>query len=756
MDISRFKEVVSAFLDSSDNLQIEKGTMILQFGLELINAELTTHDGSLFVRESGREVIAEKWIVRRMAALDLLAERIAGTVKETTFVTAQGTFLDEVERSTNDEPINVQNALEAVRSFLARRPGGTCSVLYLTSDAGEGKTTLISELAKIQAELFRNSKTDWLLVPIGLGGRPFLRFDDVIVAALMNQLRFQRLYFEAFIQLVRMGYLVPALDGFEEIFVETATGDAVSSLGTLMYQLKGEGSILIAARRAYFEFKSLQTQARLLDALPDVDLGFGRVSLKRWGKDEFVKYCRLNDVSDANAFYDSVAVRVSENHPLLTRAILVKRLVELEKQSPDHSFLESLRPEASAFFGSLVDKLLEREATEKWIDKFGDPPTRLLSVAEHKELLGLVAEEMWISKTALLNVDMLDSLAEIFCETKGFSPVITRQVKERLKQHALVVTTGHGRREFGFDHSHFKDFFLGLRLAEYLRESAEVDIRKLFRVDVLPDVALESATHEWTEEKRNVSDLIRLVSTVTWGESSSAFIRENAGAVVARLLETAPVNSLDVVGLMFPVDSLKGRSINKIKFKGCYFRPTELAHCRFVECQFLDCEFEHLGITPDAIDVQSTAVSSDTRIHSVTVTHNGEVSDYFNPDAIRNWLSRIGFDFQNKRLPLGAQEVSPVVMDGDLKMTQHLLQMFHRSTLVSHATLEQRFYNNSERFTQRILPELLQSGVLEESRRTSSGTRYKLGVSLISVAEALRQCKGSFSDFITLVRAGRR
>ena len=40
---------------------------------------------------------------------------------------------------------------------LGRRPAGVASVLYLTSDAGEGKTTLISHLARQQCSCTRPS-----------------------------------------------------------------------------------------------------------------------------------------------------------------------------------------------------------------------------------------------------------------------------------------------------------------------------------------------------------------------------------------------------------------------------------------------------------------------------------------------------------------------------------------------------------------------------------------------------------------------
>jgi len=40
----------------------------------------------------------------------------------------------------------------------------------------------------------------------------------------MNRFRFQLLYFEALVELVRMGFIVLALDGFEEMFIERASG----------------------------------------------------------------------------------------------------------------------------------------------------------------------------------------------------------------------------------------------------------------------------------------------------------------------------------------------------------------------------------------------------------------------------------------------------------------------------------------------------------------------------------------------------
>lgn len=755
MNITRFKEVVSSFLDSNDLIQIEKGVLVLQLGTDLIKATLSTREGTLFVEEDGFTSRAEEWIVNRVAMLPLLAERIiSNCLPNPVFVTPTGDFLDEIDRAPGDNPVDISDAVDAVDRFLSRRPGGTCSVLYLTSDAGEGKTTLINHLARIQAERFRQKKSDWLLVPIGLGGRPFLRFDDVVVAALMNQLRFRRLYFDAFLQLVRMGIIIPALDGFEEIFVETSEGDAISSLGGLIRQLQGEGTLLIAARKAFFEFRRLQTQARLLDALPDADVGFGRVSLKRWSKEEFIRYCELSGLQDAEEFYGAVAAKVRTDHPLLTRAVLVRRLVELAQKEKGRTFVENIRPEANKFMTWLVDRLLEREATEKWIDKHGETPKPLLSVQEHHELLRYVAEEMWISKTAVLNGEMLDSLAELFSEIKGFSPVVSRQIKDRLKQHALLVSVGTSKREFAFDHDDFREFFLGGQLADHLRAKNESDIKKLFRIDIFPTLALDTAVHQIAAEHRDSRKLIELILSVGFSESSSTFVRENAGALIAPLLEWTEGPALEIENVVFPVEGLRGKSLKNAAFKNCYFRPTQLEHSTLTNCSFVCCEFEHLGLVDDNGVIQQCTVSRDSRIHSLTVTQNEESVDIYNPDEIEVLLTRAGFTFEKYKGKTDAQR--PIEIDQDLKITEKALQTFHRSTSVSEGTFRLRLSINANHFLSDILPKLLKARVLEISSRSGATSKYKLGTSLSDIAEALERGRGSLNRFLTAIEEIRR
>jgi hypothetical protein len=394
--------------------------------------------------------------------------------------------------------------------------------------------------------------------------------------------------------------------------------------------------------------------------------------------------------------------------------------------------------------------LIEREAQEKWIDKYGDPPKPLLSVREHHELLSFVAEEMWISRTSALNDQMLDSLAELFCESKGYSPVVSRQVQERLKQHALIISVGQFKKEFAFDHDDFREFFLGEQLADHLRSGSEADVRKLFRVDAIPPLAIDSAVHKVSDGCKDVGPLVALALRVGMFESSSSFVKENGGALIAPLLECQRSMRLEISGLVFPTEGLRGRSIAQVIFKNCYFRPTSLEHVTMSNCSFVDCEFEHLGLHPDTMNIEECSLSRNTRIHSLTMVRGEEVTDYYDPNQIAVWVVRGGFSFESQLdlIPAGRD----VDLDPDLKIVEKALQTFHRTTVVHEGTFRLRLSINANHFLTDLLPRLVRVGVLESAPGPGSDVKYRLGMSLRLIAEALSQSDGSFDGFLNSAR----
>lgn len=758
MDFNRLRSVLAAFADDNADFIMDKsGTIAVQINGEVITATTSMQRGQLFVTENGDTVPAGEWVADRIAQLKLLAERIASVFakkEHEEFITPRGELLDLVENSPRDEAQLVDDSLATAEQVLAARPGGVCSVLYLTSGAGEGKTTLIRQLALRQAKAYREGRADWLLVPFSLGGNAFLRLDTVIAAGLLNQLRIRRFYIDGFLHLVRLGYIVPALDGFEEVFVETS-GEAVSSLGNLIRDMNGEGTLLVAARTAYFEFKRMDRQARLFDSIPGIEASFGRLSLSLWGEKEFLTYCRARSVNDGEQLYLDLAGRLGHDHAFLTRAFFVSRIVDFAQGAGGKEFLDQLQPEIQDSFRPFVDRILEREVNEKWLDKYGQPAIPLLTIEEHHELLRLVAEEMWTAKRGSLPGSTCQDLADIYCEQRRKSPMVTRQVQERLWNHALLAADS-SKAEITFDHDHFKDFFLGEVLGQHLQSKATADIRKLLRVDSVPGTTLDSAITFALERGSIPADLITIVLQVAAQEGPTSFVRENAGGLCLLLAEKLPQVSgapQKVSEISFPPDGFGTnlRYLRSLEFRRCYFRPTAV-RAQMSSVVFEQCEFEHIEVDDEYMFNGTTFL--DCRIHGLTVTRGDQSTDIFDPARIDAYLMTSGSDVTHaEQAMLIVPEPLPDE-DDRTRIVRKLMTVFKRQTHLSESVAKLRLGAYAGTFFAEMFDELFEAGVIKSVKNRGGGSdlRLKLGRSMASIATALSAASGSYPEFLARVR----
>lgn len=491
MQIDNFRSIVSTFADPGSEMLVDKSKIVISVNGDLIDAVISTKSGDVFVDEGNGAQPATNWILTRLAKLTLLANRLQeGVTKMEHFVSPEATLLPSLETRPAEDLIKTNDALNTTLTALGERSPLETTVLYITSDAGEGKTSLINQLTREQASRFTQNKSDWLLVPIPLGGRHFLRFDDITVGALQNRYRFPFLYYNSFLALVKMGVIVPAFDGFEEMFVENSSGEALSAMGLLVGALDSKGAILIAARKAYFEFENLKTQAKLYDTISSYEVSFGKLELQRWGKDQFMEYCAKRHVINADSIYARVSERLKPDHSLLTRPVLVRRLVDVASKSTSlEAFLEHLHASGPDFFCVFVQGIIEREANEKWIDRQGELASSLLTVNEHCELLSLIALGMWESHVDYLKRDHLEFVADYFCEIKRKTPFQMQQIRERIRGHALLISSPNASQAVEFDHEEFRLFFLGEGIADQLRplnDRAKAEVLTTLRKGALP------------------------------------------------------------------------------------------------------------------------------------------------------------------------------------------------------------------------------------------------------------------------------
>lgn len=752
MDPKTFKRILTTLADSPADFDLQKGTLMVQVRDELIAANVVLRHGEIIVTENDDSMPASRWLIQRIARLPLLADRILSHIPdESTFVAPDGFILDHIDASPTDDPSYVADVAESSLSVLDRRPADAASVLYLTSDAGEGKTTLISHLARTQAQRYKDKSTDWLLVPVSLGGRTFMRFDDVIIGALMNRLRFNLLFYDAFIELVRLGALVPALDGFEEMFVEGSSGDAMSALGNLMQAMQSSGSVLIAARKAYFEFKNLRAQTRLFDSLGQQSVTFSRIALKRWDKPRFLDYASKRNIENGERVYDEVAAQLREDHPLLTRAVLVKRVLDIAAEEDSRrTLLDKIKGDPADYFRQFIGSIITREAQEKWIDKVGEPAQPLITEAEHYELLSAIALEMWTSGTEWLSEDVMSFVAEIYSESKNKNKTTTHQIVERIKQHALIIPGDNGK--YGFDHPEFYHFFLGEAIGQVLLKGNVTEARHAFRESILPLLAAEAAARCIVRNDKTVLDLMAVAGLIFSDEIRMSIAKENVSSILIRVIDYSGGKDVNIRYGTFPIDSLRARTLGNVTFSECYFHDTSLDHSRLTSCKFEKCEIEGFGFCESTV-IDSVELTN-CRIHMV-LPHPDSVSIYA-PRLIEDTLRTHGIlvtPRSGPRLAIGIGEAEP---DESVDVTEKLLRAFLRSSGVNELTLQKRMGAGWAYFSQDVLPELLRHEIIEETQFRGGGKqkRYRLRARLEAVTDALEKCDGNFEEFLKLATQG--
>ncbi|WP_421793712.1 hypothetical protein [Hydrocarboniphaga effusa] len=750
MNIQTFSRILGAFADSPTDIDLSRGHLYVQVRDEVIEAELSERGGELFVTENGVRLPAGKWVVSRVARLPILADKIANSVEvPSTFVAPSGNVLDQIERAESAKEKPCANVVDELRSALDQRLTGFTSATYLTSDAGEGKTTTINCLARTQAKAFKEKTTDWLLVPIPLGGKAFLHFDDVVVAALVNKYRFPFYYYDAFIELVRLGVLVPAFDGFEEMFIETASGEAVSALGSMLNTLESEGSIVIAARKAYFEYQSFRTQAKLFDSIGKIEVAFSRISLDRWGRKQFLELAASWGIQDALSLYDALSQRLGADHPLLTRAVLASRLIEeaIQSESVD-TLIQRLGNSPQDYFYSFVTAIVEREAKEKWTDKSGEPFKPLLSVEEHHELLSMVSAEMWNSGVESLRPDVLDVVSEIFCDRRG--AVVTRQVKERLKQHALITVSRSLRGQYAFDHEDFRKFYLGESLGSALVRLRSIDVHSILKAGSLSAITVEQACLLVARKNGDVAAVLQLVQKLASNDLPLSYVRENSGAIAMYLISAHGIQNVSISKMTMVGSALSSRSLQNVSFEECYFQPTSTTGSKIQNCTFTRCEFERLEI---GSEVQEATMVSCQVPNVVLIEDERQL---FSPIEIIKALEGIGFavreDYQQSLL---LQSVVPDETGDDVELLQRALRIFLRSTQINEGTMRVRLGARSNDFFDNLLPQLLSHGVMEEVPYRGGGVqrRFKLSVHMESIQNALSQCGNDLKQFFEAVKA---
>ena len=751
MQFERFKRIVTTFADEVNALVVEKGYLLLSVRGELVEAEIETDLNGIKVKHNDAEWTAEEWICSYLARLPTLADRIRNYVSPPKHYVSPRTYLLDWKNKPQQDrslPDSTSDPTNELRNRLSQPIAGMTSIYFLTSDAGEGKTSLIEKISVDQASAFKEKKTKTLILPVPLGGSSFLRFDDAVVASLLNRLRFPFLYYDSFLELVKMGAIIPAFDGFEEMLVDAKSNEAISAISQLVNQLSSAGTLLIAARKAYFDV-SLSAQTKLLDSVrSEQNVEIRRFALDRWDREVFLKYASKRGICNPEEIHSKVVRQLGKgDHPVLTRAVLVQRLIDVAEEEENlDEFLRRLGHSQTDYFFDFVEGIVDREVY-KWLDKSHDidkptGQTPLLTLDEHHELLSQFAFEMWVNSVDAINLDLVQLVVEFFAKEKGKNPSVWRQISRRILDHSLLHKD-ESRNRLRFDHEDYQELYLGQALARALIIDSS-DAKLILNVRPLTSPIIKETIRYLTTQNTSISieNLLCKLHELSRGKWHS-YIKENCAALTLELVEYSR-KPHSIIDANFPSNALQQRRLENLEISGSFFDVTSLTGSIITNCRFSECHFAQLAL--DGSEKLDGTVFDACKFESLALGEGSEDQrTFFDPNKIFTVLRSHGTRLEPQQEEIAVETDLPN-MDNDLKIAMQFIRMFNRATAIKENAIGQRIGKQYGYFSKKILPRLQSAGLVKST--DGPNKKLRLMIPLSDIDKFVEDSAGGFNQFI--------
>ena len=610
-------------------------------------------------------------------------------------------------------------AVELLTELVNEEDADATRVSMITGGAGAGKTCVLQELVRRQAERYMRGETDRLLFYVNAQGRALARLNEALATELQD-LRVGLTYHSVSV-LTRLGILAPVIDGFDELLGVSGYDDAFSSLAGFLDQLDGEGQILASARSVYYEEEFL---ARAGDASA-VSGGWRLVSVavSEWSDSSRDRYlderAQAEGLSGRRAYRLRKGVRAvlgGAHHVLGSKPLFVARTADMLLRDPGFAGGEDLLRE-------LVRRLLERERREKLLDRQSRP---LLTEVQLDGLLCELAEEMWNQETRELDSRSVRELAELAMIGEEV-PDSTRQVIVERMPTLACLSPGASPGDVAFEHDLFFFFFLAEVVASQLLSGKDLQAvlsRSALAEEVADRVALQaqaSGRLESPEQLQQLLDRLAEACAVEWRRTAQ--VRENAGLIVMALLRSyggkdrgREIADCTIRSVVFPGGHLEGVTLRRCRLIDVVMRRTDLVAARFVECEARNVRILEPLVAGDStlLDLNGLAAEQVTGLRSRT---DGVVETSYAPAEVAEILRACGASIAAGSEP-GASEVDPDVV----KLLTRLMRIYARANPVCTGddTTKKVFGHPQWPRLQKLL---VKHHVVKKETRQTSGTK---------------------------------
>lgn len=726
------REDLAAFADDDEDVVVDpNGQCLFVRGGEEISFTLVTDaENRLFAEFDGTRSPYRDFVAHQLARLEVLAERI--TTKRhplPAYVDSQGKLEAPAADSRNG------SALQLLHDECSSHAAFVSRVLFVTADAGQGKTALLRQFQHDQAQRFLSGSSGFVFWHIDLQGRQLLRLSEALMGDL-GDLRVPGLWMPSVIRLLRHRALVLAIDGFDELAAEQGGSDALGALALLVQQMGDRGTIVAASRRTFFDTDDYISRARLFSRTGAGDCQFDELRLDEWGEQEGREYLRQVRI-DGRGFessdetYDAIAHELpGSDHTMLTRPFLLAQIARalLRFDMPAADFIRGMDDPYKGV-GAVIEAFVKREVSEKWKQKDTGEP--FLTEGQHLDLLADVAEEMFRSQRTSLSVDVIETIATLLFDEWDIEPVRRQEILAMVRMHVLLTPPDEGSfRTRGFDHEEFLAWFTAYALKNRLQrvgideEAAALD---LLSVAQLSDATASYACALMERTPTQVRSVVKGLTALADREWRPTYLQLNVGTLIPYLLDGIDLGDRIDVGARIVYSSVvfEGR-----RLKGVTFRNGSFVNASFVDAEWHDVVLERCDLTQPVFAREATydeVVFADCAIDGVRIIEDDdEETREYAPERIEAILAQLGIDVRRRAVEQPGEV--PRIEDGEArKLVRRVLSLLRRTTIVSEATVSHRFPRDKRRVLEEILPLMVKFEVVRSKQWRGSGNQQAWG-----------------------------
>ena len=524
-------------------------------------------------------------------------------------------------------------ALSGLRQHLNEKEAGTTRFVQLMAPAGQGKTVLLEQIALVNARAYQPDIYPVpLLLPVDLLGRFVGSIADAIAGSLNNTYTFPSLTQRDVIVCIRNGWLILALDGFDELVARVGSRDAFLAISNLLEQLQGAGAVVVSARETFFDLYQITAAVRTYLQPRQGTYDVSSVRLMPWDRPQGVRVFHALGSQAPESDLDALYSAFEGDDEIVFQPFFLTRLASFWRKGERFGGAGTITgPLARVNY--VIQTFIQRESIEKWRDRDGNP---LLLPDGHNLMLGSIAEEMWRSGAFRLHQDELTLAAELGVARIGLPGLEVDKIKALVPTHAVIRSA---EKSYSFRHDRFFHYFLAYGIAVHLRDRSTVELRAILEARELgPQVIVWVVWHS-VLLGAPIPELLGYLTTL--GDSSGAILKGNVAALLATFLPHLGDHAFEVRDLMFVGDVFSQKSYSDVRFERCEFWTLDLwgttfANCTFSNCnfgdlrindgtrlpgsQFLDCRFASVELANDQPSV-FTPADIDTRLIALGATH---------------------------------------------------------------------------------------------------------------------------------------